>query len=353
MPSAIIRADASHSIGLGHMVRSTALAARLLETGWNCRLLTSSESVALFPARIPAGLEVVTIPEDDLSNPERLGTAAADKYDVAIIDHYSLSRDYESGARSWADHIMVIDDLADRPHDCDVLLDQNLGRRADDYDGLVAPSCRLLIGPDFSLLGEQFSRLRVASLARLEQVRKPERVMVNFGGSDPHNATLLVLEGLAKIENGIMLDIVLGSGAGNADDVEAMARRLGQPCTVHRSVEDMADLLARCDLVVGACGSSAWERCCLGVPSVVVVTGDDQWTGARGLSDADAIILLGALDEVDGLVVAAAVAALHGDPERWRALGANASRLVDGAGRSRVEQTLRELVDGDREAAMA
>ena len=210
MPSAFIRADASSAIGTGHVVRSCALASSLIRAGWTCRLAASAGSILLLPSDIPDGLEILPIPKERSHDPTWVAESEIEAFDIAIIDHYELDRAYEKRMRSWARHIVVIDDLANRPHDCDLLVDQNFGRRSDDYSAWVDPACQLLIGPEFSLLRDQFQDHRSESLSRRAQVSMPERIMVSFGGSDPQNASQMALEGLGLVGFEMTVDVIVG-----------------------------------------------------------------------------------------------------------------------------------------------
>jgi UDP-2,4-diacetamido-2,4,6-trideoxy-beta-L-altropyranose hydrolase len=344
MPSAIIRTDASHDIGLGHLVRSTTLGLALIDSGWKCVLATSAHSLSIFPGGIPSDLETIIVPDDQLLDPAWAKTALSETFDLAIIDHYGLDGSYELQMRTRARHILVIDDLANRPHDCDILLDQNLGRTASDYEKFVSPACQLLIGPDFTLLRDQFQRHRPNSILQRGAKVIPKKVVVSFGGSDLRNASTMALEGLGLAGWSTTIDIVIGAAATNVEALRNKAKHYNLSLNINIGTDDVANLLAKSDFVIGACGSSSWERCCLGVPAIVIVTGSDQRTSATGLVNAGAIDLVGEIDDVDAHDICKAINSMINEPRLWHNMGLKAAKIVDGSGCTRVIERLRSMM---------
>lgn len=264
-----------------------------------------------------------------------------------IVDHYALDRTWETLVRPHVRKLMVIDDLADRPHDCDVLLDQNFRLEGDSrYGALVPPPCTRLIGPRYALLRSEFAEVRRRIKRRAGPVR---RVLVFLGGSDPDNVTGRALEALTAPELGdLEVDVVIGAGSPHAADI---GRRVAERprTTLHVQVRNMAELMARADLALGAGGSATWERLSVGLPSLVVTIAENQ---RRSTEDLD---LLGLLKWIGGSETV-------GVPELRDALrnAVNRSRnrddanvragmdLVDGAGAARVADLLMHGVSPER-----
>ena len=167
---------------------------------------------------------------------------------------------------------MAIDDLADRAHDCEVLLDQNLGRENGDYAALVPKGCGMLLGPAYALLRSQFGAAREGALERRVNWGEVSRIMVSMGATDPNGVTATVLDGIDRSGVAAAIDVVAPSDA--LRDVEKAALPL--QADVHSDVADMAALMSRADLAIGGAGSTSWERCCLGLPSLLIVTADNQ-----------------------------------------------------------------------------
>lgn len=209
--------------------------------------------------------------------------------DWLVVDHYALDRRWEQTMRSHTRRIMAIDDLADRPHDCDLLLDQNLGRQAKDYGGLLSRHTQTLIGPAYALLRPEFAQWREHSLQRRSQPQL-ENLLITMGGVDQANATGQVLDALTRCELPVDLrmTVVLGPTAPWLVEVQAQATAIPRPTQVMAGVSNMAQLMAESDLCIGAAGGSAWERCALGLPSLVLILAANQHSGAMALQSHDA-----------------------------------------------------------------
>lgn len=280
--------------------------------------------------------------------------------DWLVVDHYSLGADWHRAVRPPLARVMVIDDLADRAHACDLLLDQNLGRVAVDYDGLVPDAAKRLIGPRYALLRPDFSAARVDSLvgraARGGQVRD---VLIAMGGTDPDNASGAVLKTLAPLLRSLRVTVVLGSGAPHLDQVRTALSDLGSEARLLTDVSDMARLMVQADLAIGAAGGTSWERCCLGLPALVLVLADNQRGGAAALDRAGAAILCGDLRQDDWRARLTAAFSACLDATHLTSLSQAAAGLVDGEGADRVAAAmvgdralarLRPTRSGDAEA---
>jgi UDP-2,4-diacetamido-2,4,6-trideoxy-beta-L-altropyranose hydrolase len=219
--------------------------------------------------------------------------------DWLVVDHYSLDAKWERAIRPLCQNLMVIDDLADRMHDCEVLLDQNLGRSATDYAGLVPSDCSVLAGPQYALLRPEFASLRAVSLARRTSPQL-RQVLISMGGVDKDNATGLVLANLREEDLPVncKIVIVMGPYAPWLEHVRNQAATLPWHSEVMVNVSDMARLMAESDLAIGAAGSTSWERCCLGLPSILVVLAKNQWPGAQALNFCGGAVLLGEINSI-------------------------------------------------------
>jgi UDP-2,4-diacetamido-2,4,6-trideoxy-beta-L-altropyranose hydrolase len=198
---------------------------------------------------------------------------------------------------------MVIDDLADRPHDADLLLDQNLGRAAHDYDGLLALGTHTLIGPQYALLRPEFAQWRGYSLQRREQAQLTQ-LLISMGGVDKDNVTGRVLQVLqsCKLPEDLRITVVMGPHAPWLDEVRALSARMLWPTQVLVGVSNMAHLMAESDLAIGAAGSTSWERCCLGLPTLMLVLAKNQNTSASALHEAHAAVVVRCVDKIKNSV---------------------------------------------------
>lgn len=217
--------------------------------------------------------------------------------ELLVVDHYGLDATWEDAMRATCKGILAIDDLADRDHRVDVLIDASPGRREADYRSHTLATTTFLAGPSYALLRPEFARHRDASLAKDRSALK--RLLVAMGGMDAGNATRTVLEVLAgHLPGPCDVEVLLGETAPWLEDVRSLAHQLPFPCRVLSGVADVAEILGRVDLAIGAAGVSALERCALGVPSLLVLLADNQEAGARYLTGVGAARLLGEASEV-------------------------------------------------------
>lgn len=315
------------------LVLADALAAR----GWRCGFAVGAETPATVPRLVESGHAVTVVAGNDPAALAPLGPC-----DLLVVDHYGLDAGFETPCRAFAGAILVVDDMANRRHDCDFLLDQNEGRQAADYAALVPAACHVLTGSRYTLLRPEFAARRAAALAVRDQAGPLRRVLVSMGMADPDDHTGLVLQAVA--ESGLALEVivVLGATARHLEAVRARAAALVPPAEVRVGVRDMAALMDWADLAVGGAGSTTWERCCLGVPSLTVVQSPDQAVVARTLRAVDAALV------VDGgeAAVAPLAAALRrlADPALRQELSRRSGALCDGAGAAR----LAALLNGDK-----
>ncbi|MCL7939450.1 UDP-2,4-diacetamido-2,4,6-trideoxy-beta-L-altropyranose hydrolase [Halomonas sp. ATCH28] len=320
-PRVVFRADASLQIGSGHVMRCLTLAEALREQGAECHFLCrehTGHALDLLQARgfaihrlptghpeTPAAAESPSTPQQ-LAHADWLGTTwEADAAQCAeileglapdwlVVDHYALDARWEARVTPADGRLLVIDDLADREHRADLLLDQNLGRQAEDYAGLVPGHCRCLVGPRYALLRPEFAPLRETSLARRRSPRLRE-LLITLGGVDKDNATTDVLSALSDcpLPDDCHITVVMGASAPWRESVQAKAATLPWPTEVVVNVADMAERMAEADLAIGAAGSTSWERCCLGLPTLMVVLAENQQPIAEALDAAGVAVSLG------------------------------------------------------------
>ncbi len=206
--------------------------------------------------------------------------------DWLIVDHYAIDWRWESELRSLTEKIMVIDDLANRKHDCDVLLDSVCGREPEQYRDLVPTACRLLLGSKFVLLRPEFAEWRSAALQRREKTTVIRRLLVTLGGMDSDNFTGAVLDQLAEAELSadMEVDVVLGAGFARVEKVKDQAGNMSVETNISSAVDNMAERMANADLAISGSGVSVWERCCLGLPGIILILSEEQRANAAALS---------------------------------------------------------------------
>jgi UDP-2,4-diacetamido-2,4,6-trideoxy-beta-L-altropyranose hydrolase len=262
--------------------------------------------------------------------------------DWLIADHYSLDANWERATRPAYQRVMVIDDLADRPHDCNLLLDQNLGRNPSDYANLIPSTCEVLTGPKYALLRSEFSAFRPYSLSR-RSTPQLKRLLVSMGGVDNNNTTGLVLAALkqSSLPRDCHITVVMGHNAPWLEHVINLAVSMPWSTEVRVDVNNMAELMAASDLAIGAAGTTAWERCCLGLPTLVLVLADNQLNGATALASSGCICLLE--DSENILSILPRQMELLQDCDTLLSMQHACSAITDGAGLMRIVTTLRNF----------
>lgn len=259
--------------------------------------------------------------------------------DWVIVDHYALDEVWENCVRPNCKKVMVIDDLANRKHNCDILLDQTFGRNREDYQQLVPPGCEILCGVDYVLLRREFSEYRGYSLNRRRSA-KASKLLVTMGGVDKGNITgkiLSVLDSLNLTGNPEVY-VVLGEYSPALEFVQQQADEMNLPVKVLVAVNNMAELMSECDLAIGAAGSTSWERCTLGLPTIMVVLADNQKLVARNLSETGAVKLLEA-DELVASLPKVLVTLFH-DDEKLAYMSEASAATVTGHGVFKVMNAL-------------
>ena len=345
-----IRFDASSVMGGGHAVRSLALADRLGDRGAEVLLLTNAEACEMLSA-LGQRHRWRAVGVGGSAALEALFSEWRGGADLAIVDHYGWSAADERLLRPAARRVAVIDDLANRAHDCDLLVDPNAGRAARDYAGLVGPAVPLLTGPRFALLRPAFGALRAEALVRRTQAQQAAvsdvpRVLVSAGLSDPGGIALRACEMLARIEERMCVDVVVSRSAPSHAGLELLAAR-DRRFSIHAGVDadGMAALMLKASLAIGGGGGTSWERCALGLPSLVFVLAENQRKGADALADTGAALVFEA-DDAGTMAMARSVADLLSRPEALAAMSQAAFGLVDGRGTLRVASACEDLVEG-------
>lgn len=274
----LIRTDASVEIGSGHVMRCLTIAHEIRKRG---------HQVLFYMKRLPGNLiELV----------KGKGFPVVHEFqsvDICIIDHYGMDEEWERKIRPFVKKIVVIDDLANRRHDCNVILDQNvLPNLENRYDSLVPEGCVKLLGPKYLIMREEFIKER-------EQVRLRDgdvnHLLVFMGGTDPTGETLKVLAALrdSSIQR---VDVVVGSGNPDREKVKAICVERGY--SYHCQIDYLASLMAKADFSIGAGGSTTWERCYVGLPSSSTIVAENQILATETAAKLGAVINLGWHEQV-------------------------------------------------------
>jgi UDP-2,4-diacetamido-2,4,6-trideoxy-beta-L-altropyranose hydrolase len=328
----IFRADSGISIGSGHVMRCLALACALREKGGQASFICA-ERAGFSPELITAaGFELHVIPVADEDEDARLcsGICLKSSPDWLVMDHYGLGCEWERELRLVVPRIMAIEDVANRTHEVDLLLDQNLREDAGlRYRQWLPESCSMLLGPRYALLRPQFAKMR----SRCE-VRStiPPNILVFMGGGDERNVTLAVLKMLAGCQMKLSLEVVIGNAHPAKELIESFCAKQGWH--FHCQVENMAGLMSRADLAIGAGGVTGWERCALGLPALLVILADNQDENVEMLERVGAAISLGWWDDLAQEKICEVLDGLDGN--HLTAMSRAGFDITDGLGADRV-----------------
>ena len=340
-----LRCDASPAIGGGHVMRCLALAEALSACGCGLLLLVRPGTSEVAPALSRFhSCDVRIIEGRAASAVSAIAAHWPSGADLVIVDSYASDAEYETALRSAGRKIMVVDDLANRKHDCDLLLDQTCGRQGAAYGGLVPARARVLAGSRYALLRAEFAALRHEASRRREECPSVDRVLIAMGLTDVGGGTLSIARAALATGLAMRFDVVVGAKADSLAPLEALARKHS---SVHTHVDpaDLGRLMLEADIGIGALGMMTLERCCLGLPSIGVVLADNQRATAEEIDRAEAALVIRDTAELDALLPQM-LRQLTSDPPLRLRLSRNALSLVDGQGSQRVAEAILETVCG-------
>lgn len=327
--------DASKFIGGGHAYRCLALADALHDIGWEV-FVASSLNVRKQFTQI-SKFNFIEIDFGSNYSKDHL-LQSIDFLDLLIIDHYQLDISFELKFKNIAKNILVIDDLANRKHFCNYLIDQTIGRNFTDYNHLVPVNCKLLLGSSFCLLRKQFKYER-KMVDFKQRCKKLKNVLISFGASDPHFLTEKILDHILHLNLGLKLQVITGNYI-NSNNIFKLETKY-QNIQILKNVSNMAKIMAKSDLSIGAAGVSSWERCAVGLPSLVIVTADNQDLIAQNLHNKGAIKSFGSYKKLSLKDLGNELIYLKKNPKKLNVMSQYAYKLCDGDG---VNRTLKELI---------
>jgi len=351
----VFRTDANQQIGTGHFMRCLTLADEMRRSATDICFVARELPMHLQQMLTERGVQYLALPKsevtqdiDELPHAAWLTTSqakdveqtlvalGAGTWDWLVVDHYALDHRFETPLRKVCQHVMVIDDLADRVHDCDVLLDQNYYQdQAWRYLDKAPPHCRLMLGPSFALLRPEFKVMRDKVQVRTGKVNN---ILVFFGGVDADNLTGQVLDLLISLNLAVQVNVVIGRQHPQREKIQQLCEE--QNFTCHFQTSQMANLMAEADLAIGAGGSSVWERCSMGLPSVCMVTAENQRKQLQDLQPAG--LVFGPRSQKDPLAfLTSFLNSLGALSKSLQTQSNNVMALVDGRGVDKVANALK------------
>ena len=359
----VFRADASTQIGTGHVMRCLTLADFLSMNGAVCQFICKKLDGNIISIIEKKGYQVFPIKPDIksfnskkklelydswLSSSQQSDASSSIEYvkelkpQWIVVDSYSLDRSWEKLLRPYCSNMLVIDDLANRLHDCDLLLDQTVLRSFDNYKNKVNDGCYILCGTEYSLLRPEFKNWRLKSKNKMFS-DLPFKILLNLGGVDQNDNTSKIIDALVncQLPKDTEITIVMGPQAPFLKKVLKKSQLL--PCTsfVYSGVSNMAELMSGSHICIGAAGSTSWERCCVGLPSIIVVIADNQRAIAKNLEACGAAVAI----DIENVIVELDVA-IKKLLDNWSAYREACFKVVDGSGCSRVIHAMKQVANG-------
>lgn len=338
MPRAVFRFDATPAIGGGHFARCRLLARELIETRWNVGFAVSQETFA--SQSFDRDTACIVPADEEQTEPAQLRSRWPDGIDLLVVDHYERGAPFAQALRGWAARIMTFDDAGTNPDWADIVADFTPSEGDPIF---LSRSGKLnLRGPSWSPLDRRFHALRLDLPAPNRTV---DRILISAGAMDAADATSGVLDALASIGFDGSVDIALTSVAPHLDHVRKKAQLAPFDAQLHVDSAHIPELMAAADLIVGAGGTSSWERACLGKPSLVLIVADNQMRNAAALEQRQAAVVIDARAGIEMPALAEALRGLLTDRKKRKELGHHALALTDGLGAGRLALAIDPLRD--------
>ena len=324
----IFRVDSSKKIGSGHLMRCLSISDLLIDEGAQVLFISCSNKGNFNSLVKEKGIPHKVIKnklEKNLDNGEiedaneTIRLIKDQSLDMIIIDHYSLGVRWERALKPYTKKIFVIDDLANREHDCDFLLDQNFVLNHEDrYRNKVPKKCNLFLGPQYALLQKDYDSFKVRIRTRVK------RLLIFFGGHDNQCLSLVTLKCVLAMKlSNLYIDIVISSEDNSVDTMKKISKN-NPKIFFHHNLPSLSALINKSDLAIGAGGISLWERCLLGLPAIVITVSDNQIESCKALSKVGAIKLLGHFDEFSEKVFVSALKKLISSKKELSLISKNA-----------------------------
>ena len=365
----VIRVDASTPMGIGHVMRCLTLAAKLNTDEHRIIFLCKQHHGHLNDYIESSGFEVIALSspvnsfksqhneqlwlgchyQDDAKEClQYIQNSKLKKIDLLIVDHYSLDYRWQDLLRPLCEKIMVIDDLANREHHCDILLDQTFGRHQQDYHQLIPKHCTLLLGKEYMLLRDEFYQARaVAERDRLNsRPHKPNHILISLGGTDPDNIASSILYWLISIKADFdQLNVFLVANANSSflSELNTIAQKHPWIKIVTKP-PSMATLMLNADIAIGSSGATAWERCCLGLPSLSIISADNQQLVSKNLMDAGACVSLGYFEKLQKQTFIEAFTLLFNNKKYYQKMVQQSFNCCDGLGAEKVAKKIAQKI---------
>lgn len=356
MALVIFRADASADIGGGHIYRCLTLADKLNTPDTPVHFICREEKGHLAELITQRGFTLSLIPAnqalqqiDDAKTCRQVLYPLSQAFNgigLIVVDHYQLSSIWAQQLSPLSAHLAVIDDLANREHHCDLLFDQSFGRTAEQYAPWLTPRCQqVIVGAKHALLRPQFIALREAATIKRANTTAVQSVLVNMGAMDPDNVTHTVLSQLAKLKSATYdtIHVILTDKAKHLDSIKAFINNSSLDIQLHINIDNVAALILQADIAIAAAGTSMLERCCLGLPGVLVCIADNQAHIAKAVADSGSAIAVLDKEQLSDKLTEV-IQQFTNNPGSYQTIATLALATCNGNGSTLLSERLQQLM---------
>ena len=341
----VFRCNASNSIGGGHIYRCLTFADTIIQQlNWNCIFIIDEGGLDIVSNLKSSQHTIFEIPKKEIQNVEYLISILPSGCKWLIVDHYELSKSWEMACSVWAENIFVIDDIPKREHACNILMDSSILRIRDHYSKLVPSETSTLFGPEYALLRPEFFYKRKESIDRRKSPHL-KQILISFGATDRFGLSLIALKAVIESKLNLKVDLVLPAKHKDLKKIKDVINNTDISINYYFNVNNMAELMCKADLAIGALGISSWERCCLGLPTLAIASSDNQEDNQLGLLKYGAIkVVNGEKKDLIDIITNKLVNLSNRDLEN---MSLNASKLSQGLGRFRLVAELSPPISKD------
>lgn len=347
------RVDASQLIGTGHFFRCLTLAHEMIKKKHNVTFVSRhlpeflksklyELNISFKDIKIGEGKKVAgklkhsswleTTQKQDATNFKN----AIQDADIVIVDHYSIDEEWEIDVSDHTKYLFVIDDLCDRNHYCDFLLDQNLylDRTEKEYSKKVRSNTKLMVGTKYSLIRDEFIKYKDKLKTRDRSIKN---ILVFFGGIDNDNHTKIAINALKRLNLDLEIDVVVGKSNQYANEIKDLCN--DHNLNFYHQISNIEDLMFKADISIGAGGSTSWERCFMGLPSIIVSIAENQDKISQNIHDFGAGVLIMNSKNLTSEIQKEFLR-IYSSPKLLKKMSNKSFDLVDGMGKFRIMKQL-------------